>query len=262
MKMRFKLIAGMTALIVIISTGCSVVGPGQRGIRISLGKVSVEPKPPGAYLWIPFLLGMATVDVQIQKSTIEAAAASKDMQDIFADVAVNWSLSPGNVVKTYQDIGDEYEVEKRILIPAVAEVMKSASAKRTAEEVLTHRMEMKTDIDDVLKKRLIQYGITVHDVSIVNLKFSEGFTHAIEAKQIAEQQAKQAVYVKDKAIQDALAVEEQARGQGKAQALRRASLTPEILQQQAIEKWDGVLPKIVTTGSGMILDLKSLSKKE
>lgn len=237
-------------LCIVFLSACSVVGPGERGVRISLGKVADEPKPSGAYLWVPFLLGMVKINVQIQKAEIKAASASKDMQEIIADVVVNWSLSPENVVRTYKEIGNEDDVERRILTPAVNEVMKSASAKRTAEEVLTKRTELKSDIDASLKTRLNQYGISVQDVSIVNLKFSKEFSDAIESKQIAEQQAKQAVYHAEKATQEAKAEIERAKGQAQAQQLVRASITKDILQQKAIEKWDGKFP--IYMGSGVL----------
>lgn len=238
---------------------CTVVGPGQRGVRISLGTVSEDPKPPGAYVWIPFIMGMDKIDVQIEKSEISSNAASKDMQDIHAEVAINWSMAPENVVKTYKAIGDQHEVERRILEPAVNEVMKSTTAKRTAEEVLTKRMEMKKDIDDGLILRLAQYGITLHDVSITNLKFSEGFTQAIEHKQIAEQQAQQAAYVAQKATQDAKAEIERAKGQAEAQRLMKSTITQEILQQRAIEKWDGHFPQVMGANTPFIsFDSKGL----
>lgn len=225
-----------------ILSACSVVGPGERGVRVMLGSVSEEPKAPGPYLWFPFILGMDKINVQIQKAEIESTGATKDMQDVHAKVAVNWSLSPDNAVRTYKEIGNEDDVEKRILEPAVNEVMKSCTAKKTAEEVLTKRMEMKKDIDDGLLQRLKQYGITLHDVSIVNLRFSGEFTKAIESKQIAEQSAKEAEYVAKKATQEAAAEIERAKGQAEAQRLMKSTVTSEILQQRAIDKWDGHFP--------------------
>lgn len=236
------------ASLVFLLGGCSVVGPGERGVRISLGTVSEDPKPPGAYVWFPGFMGMAKIDVQIQKTTVEATAASKDMQDVVAQVAINWSLSPENVVKTYKEIGDESDVVNRILIPAVSEVLKAATAKRNAEQILTQRMEMKKDVDEGLVERLAKYGITLHDLSIADLKFSQEFSQAIEQKQIAEQQAKQAAYVADKAIQEARAEVERAKGQAEAQRLLQTTMTVAILQKAAIDKWNGVLP--VYTGSG------------
>lgn len=230
---------------------CSVVGPGQRGVRVSLGSVSDEPKPPGAYLWLPLLLGMAKIDVQIQKAQIKADAASKDMQDVHAEIAVNWSMNAKNVVQTFKEIGDEDAVLERILAPAVNEVMKAATAKRTAEEVLTHRLEMKKDIDEGLMARLLQYGIALHDVSIVNLSFSHSFTEAIEEKQIAEQKAKQASYNAEKATQDARAEVEKAKGTAEAQRLMKSTITAEILQQRAIEKWDGHFPQVMSANGAL-----------
>lgn len=242
--------------VVFALTACSIVGPGQRGVRISLGSVSEDAKAPGGYLWIPFFLGMKKIDVQIQKSEIQAAAASKDMQEINAVVAVNWSLNPEKVVEIYKTIGDEDDVHSRILVPAVAEVIKSATAKRTAEEVLTKRIEMKDDIDAALKQRLGQYGISVMDISIVNLAFSQEFTTAIERKQIAEQEAQQAAYDTKKAIQTAQAEIERAKGTAQAQSLLKSTITQEILQQQAIEKWNGTFPQYMGSGALPFINLK------
>lgn len=246
----------LTAVFLML-TSCTIVGPGERGIRISLGSVSEDSKPSGAYLWLPFVLGMAKIDMQIQKSEIEATAASKDMQDVTAKVAINWSMSPENLVKTYKEIGDEDDVSKRILMPAVNEVLKASTAKRTAEEILTKRLEMKKDIDEGLKERLGKYGIALQDISITNLKFSDGFAQAIEHKQIAEQQAKQAAYVAEKATQDAKAEVERAKGQAEAQRLLKESITPGLLQKMAIEKWDGHFPQYMGGGPVPFLNIKN-----
>lgn len=229
-------------------TACSVVGPQQRGVRVVLGTVSEEPKAPGVYLWVPFVISMHKIDITIQNEKVSESSSSKDMQEITAEVAVNWSLSAEKVVETYKTIGDEDDIVKRILIPAVNEVMKASTAKRTAEEVLSQRMALKKDIDDGLLERLARYGITLHDVNIVNLRFSKDFENAIERKQVAEQEAKQAEYTTLKAVQDAKAEVAKARGQAEAQNLLKTTLTHEILESRAIDKWNGVLPQ-VTNGA-------------
>lgn len=241
----------LLVFVMVVMSGCSVVGPGERGVRVSLGSVSDEPKEPGVYLWIPVLIGMAKVDIQLQKSEVESSAASKDMQEIKAHVAVNWSVSPKDVIKTYKNIGDEADILNRVIIPAVNEVMKSVAAKYTAEEVLTKRMEMKKGIDDGLMERMAKHGILLDDVSIVNLSFSSEFTKAIEQKQIAEQEALQAKYDAQKATQEANAEIERAKGQAESQKLVKASITAEILQQKAIEKWDGHFPQYMS-GNGQL----------
>ena len=242
-------------LVALAISGCSVVGPGQRGIRISLGKASDDVKEPGAYAWVPFFLGMARVNVQIQKSEIEASAASSDMQEIKTHVAVNWSLSPSKVVETFKAIGDEDDVLARIISPAVNEAFKAAISKKTAADVLGKRMSLKTEIDEMLKVRLAAYGVTLNDVSIVNLTFSPEFTKAIEQKQIAEQEAEQAKYVAIKAIEEARATVNAAKGQAEAQALVKESITPALLQKMAIDKWNGQFPQVMGPGALPFINL-------
>jgi regulator of protease activity HflC (stomatin/prohibitin superfamily) len=134
--------------------------------------------------------------------------------------------------------------------------MKSATAKKTAEEILTKRAELKTEIDDSLRERLAKYGVTVTDVSITNLTFSQEFTAAIERKQIAEQEAKQAEYGAQKAVQEARAEVNRAKGQAEAQALLKSTITAEILQQRAIEKWDGKFPQVMGAQALPFLNMK------
>lgn len=106
----------------------------------------------------------------------------------------------------------------RIVQPAVSEVLKAQMALLTAEEILTRRLELKKSIDDGLVARLGNYGVKLHDLSIVNLTFSKDFTEAVERKQIAEQRAKQAEYETLQA--EKMAQAEVARAKGKAEAQR------------------------------------------
>ncbi len=250
-----------TALFLTIASfflsACSIVGPGERGVRVSTGTVSEDVKGPGLYFWFPYLAGMKTLNVQIQKSEIKATAGSFDMQDVHTTLAVNWAINAANVVTTYKDIGDEDAVETNILIPAVQEVMKAATSKYTAEETLTKRLQLKKDIDEGLKLRLEAHGITFYEVSIVDLSFSHDFANAIEQKQVAEQSAKKAGYVALQATQEAKALVEQAKGQAEAQRLLKSTITSELLQKAAIEKWNGQFPQVMGgTGTLPFINLK------
>lgn len=113
------------------------------------------------------------------------------------------------------------------------------------------RSELKNEIDGELKTRLEKYGIRIDDVSLVNIAFSPEFAKSIEAKQIAEQEAKKADYVAQKAIKEAEAEVNRAKGNAEAQRLQRETLTPALLQKQAIEKWDGQFPTVMT-GEGSL----------
>lgn len=242
-----SLVVGITLLKSIFVT----VNPGERGVVVRLGQVQGGILDEGTHPVLPFITSIKRINVRIQKTDIEASAGTKDLQSITTNMALNWHIEPSKVNKIYQEIGDEQDVVTRIITPALNEVLKSATPKRTAEEILTKRAELKEEIDQEIQKRLAGYGVHIDDVALVNVAFSPEFAKAIEAKQIAEQQAKQAEYEALKASKEAQAEVNRAKGQAEAQRLMRETLTPELLQKQAIEKWDGQFPQVMSGNGAM-----------
>lgn len=222
-----------------------IINAGERGVVMHFGKVQNQVLDEGIHPIMPVLTSVKKLNVRVQKNDINARAASKDLQDVTTEVAINWHIDPAQVNTVYQRIGNNEQIVSGIITPAVSEVLKAATAKKNVEEILTKRTELKGEIDDQLKKRLASYGLLVDDVSLVNFGFSPEFNKAIEAKQIAEQEAKQAEFTALRAKQDAEAAVNRAKGQAEAQRLQRLTLTPELLQQQAIEKWDGRFPAVM-----------------
>jgi len=231
----------------------TIVGAGERGVMMRFGKVQDAILDEGIHPIFPIVTSVKTLSVRVQKTDLKADAASKDLQSITTDLAVNWNVDPAKVNQIYQQIGEEEQIVTSILSPAISEVLKAATSKKTAEEIITKRTELKTEIDNSLKKRLEPYGVIVRDVSLINFGFSPEFSKAIESKQIAEQEAKQAEFTVKKATQDAQAAINRAKGQAEAQRLQRQTLTAEILQQQAIEKWNGQFPTVMGGGGSLPL---------
>ena len=180
----------------------------------------------------------------MQKQESSAEASSKDLQDVFTDVALNWHIIPDEANAIFQQIGDEPQIVDRIINPAVEEVLKAVMAKYTAEEIITKRGEVKGGVDDFLTTRLATYHIAVDDISLVHVHFSERFSDAVEAKQIAEQEAKRGEFLALKAVKEAEVKVNLAKGEAEVQRLLRDNLTAELLERQAIEKWNGKLPLI------------------
>jgi len=247
-----SLLVGITLLKSLVT-----VNPGERGIVINLGKVQDGILDEGTHLVIPFFTDVKKLNVRIQKTDIETSAGTKDLQSVNTNLALNWYIEPTQVNKVYQQIGNEQDVVTRIITPALNEVLKAATPRKTAEEILIKRAELKEEIDRDIKKRLAVYGIQVTEVALVNVAFSPEFAKAIEAKQIAEQQVQQAKYEAMKARQDAEAEVNQAKGKAEAQRLLRQTLTPELLQKQAIEKWNGQFPTVM--GGSSTLPLINIS---
>lgn len=250
---------GMAAMM----TACTTVGPGERGVRITLGEAKDEVLPSGVYIWVPFVTKVKVISVQTQKAEIpDSEAVSIDTQKMHVHIVVNYQVNPENVVGIVREFGDEMEAIERVMVPNVHEVLKQATAKKTLVEVLSKREELKKEVDVSLIERLSKYGIKVRDVSIVNLTFSKEFTDSVERKMVAEQEAKQAEYLSEKTLNEAKATVNKAQGEADAQKLLKSSITPEILKKLAIERWDGHLPKVMGGGSNTFIDMKDLMADE
>jgi prohibitin 1 len=248
----------ISLIALILFTPFVIVNAGERGVFMQFGEVQDRVLGEGIHFIIPIINTVKKLSVRVQKQEISAEASSKDLQDVFTDVALNWHIIPTEVNTIFQEIGDENAVIERIINPAVEEVLKAVMAKYTAEEIITKRGEVKAGVDDSLTTRLASYHIDVDDISLVHVHFSEQFGEAVEAKQIAEQEAKRAEFIAQKAVKEAEAKVNLARGEAEAQRLLRETLTPEILHKQAIEKWDGKLPKILGNGGTKLLDLSKV----
>lgn len=237
--MKFRIWSGVSVAVafLIILTGSFIsVGAGETGVVTQFGKVTGRELQPGLSIVTPFVQDVWIADTRIQKEQTDAEAASTDLQTVKATVAVNYHLDHGKVSSIYQNIGENYK--DRVIDPAIQESIKATVSKFNAADLISNRQAVKDSADKVLADRLAPYGIIVDAVSIVNFDFSDDFNKAIEQKQVAQQQAEQAQYHLEQAQKDA-----------QAQEAQKESLTPEILEQQAINKWDGKMPQYVGSGS-------------
>lgn len=229
----------------------TVVNPGERGILLQLGTVQ-GVYAPGLHFQMPIVNSVVIMDVQTQKSQDTVNAASKDLQGIEATVALNYHTDPVAVDKIYQEIGLDYA--SRIIDPAIQESVKEVTAQYTAEELITKRADVKTNILKSLEERLKGYNVLVDDVSIVNFNFSEEFNASIEAKQTAVQNAlkaendlKRIQIEAQQKIETAKADAESIRIQGEALKQNAG-----LVQLKMVEKWNGQLPYYMGGGEPLI----------
>lgn len=262
-RFGFYLTGGIIFLfLAIIFRPFTIVNAGERGVVMQFGKVQDKVLDEGIHPIVPVVTSVKKLSVRVQKNSFQSDAASKDLQKITTELAVNWHIDPTKINKVFQQVGDDQQIVIGIITPAVSEVLKAATSKKTAEEIITKRTALKEEIDSTLRNRLTTYGVVIDDVSLVNFAFSPEFGKAIEAKQIAEQEAKQAEFIALKATQEAQADINRAKGQAEAQKLQRQTLTPELLQKQAIEKWDGQFPTVMGgNGSLPLININPASLK-
>jgi prohibitin 1 len=228
-----------------------IINPGQAGVLSTLGKARDDVLLEGVHFKPPLISNVDIYDLTVQKFEVPAQSSTKDLQQLTASFAINFRLDPLQVVAIRRTQGTLQNIVSKIIAPQTQESFKIAAARRTVEEAITKRDELKKDFDEALGERLEKYGIVVLDTSVVDLNFSLEFSRAVEEKQIAEQRAQRAVYIAREAEQEAEATINRAKGQAEAQRLLRETLTAELLQKQAIEKWDGKFPQVLG-GNGAV----------
>lgn len=233
-----------------------IINPGQAGVLSILGKAQDGPLLEGIHVKPPLISNVDVYDVTVQKFEVPAQSSTRDLQDLSARFAINFRLDPIQVVQIRRTQGTLENIVSKIVAPQTQESFKIAAARRTVEEAITQRTELKTDFDETLGSRLKKYGIVVLDTSVVDLAFSPEFARAVEEKQIAEQRARRAVYVAQEAEQEAQAEINRAKGRAEAQRLLAETLKAPggslVLQKEAIESWrqgGAQMPKVLVMGS-------------
>ncbi|MGD1919011.1 MAG: prohibitin family protein [Pleurocapsa sp.] len=246
----------IAALIVLLGFNSFVIlNPGQAGVLSILGKAQDGVLLEGIHFRPPLVSNVDIYDLTVQKFEVPAESSTKDLQDLKASFAINFRLDPIQVVEIRRKQGTLQNIVSKIIAPQTQESFKIAAARRTVEEAITKRDELKEDFDNALGERLDKYGILILDTSVVDLSFSPEFARAVEEKQIAEQKSQRAVYVAREAEQQAQADINRAKGKAEAQRLLEKTLRAQggelVLQKEAIEAWregGAQMPKVLVTG--------------
>ena len=232
-----------------------VLNPGQAGVLSVLGKARDGVLLEGIHVKPPLVSIVDIYDLTVQKFEVPAQSSTEDLQNLSARFAINFRLDPLSVVEIRRTQGTLANIVSKIIAPQTQESFKIAAARRTVEEAITKRNELKRDFDEALSERLDKYGILVLDTSVVDLDFSPEFARAVEEKQIAEQSAKRAIYVAQEAEQQAQADINRAQGKAEAQRLLAETLKAEggqlVLQKEAIQAWKeggAQMPKVLVMG--------------
>jgi len=223
-----------------------IVESGQRAIKFTFGNIT-NIDDAGVHLKIPFVQRIERVDVRTQKTTAEASAGTKDLQNVTTSVTLNFHYDQNRLEETYTKYG--LDVEQKIIDPRIQEIVKAICARYSAEELIAKRETVKGEIEQSLRSVLNNYNIVAEAIQITQFSFSKEYNAAIEAKQTSIQQAL-------KAENDLKRVEIEARqriaeAQGEAEAIRIQTQAikeqggAEYVKLKAIEKWDGVMPTTV-----------------
>lgn len=235
------------ALIVLVNC-ITTVPTGHVGIKTRFGKVQDDVINEGLNLKAPFVENIVVLDCRTQKIEISNATATKDLQEVTFTIAVNYNITNETANDLYRTTGVNYETI--ILNPSILESIKATTAQYTAEELITKRSEVSNKMQETLKGKIESKGFNVVDFNIIDLDFSAAYNQAIEQKQVAEQQAKQAQYELEKAKVENEKKIENAKADAEVMRQQNSQITEQTLrlkelenQQKLIEKWTGTLPE-------------------
>ncbi|MDR6121427.1 regulator of protease activity HflC (stomatin/prohibitin superfamily) [Bacillus sp. SLBN-46] len=268
MQYKKSIIGGVIAIVILVIGffSTTTVASGYRGVLLQLGAVKPTILTEGFHFKLPFIQTVQPIEVRVQKEESSQTAASKDLQIVTTNVAVNFSVNAEAANKLYQEIGLDYR--SRIVDPAIAESLKAITALYTAEELISKRPEVSAKVKEMLAAKLTKYHMILEDINIKEFAFSEEFNKAIEAKQTAEQNALRAQRDLERIKIEAEQKVAQAGAEAEALRLKKQEVTPELIQlkqievqEKALEKWDGRLPS-VTGGATPFIDVNGLEKQK
>lgn len=262
-------IFGMTA-------GCITTIPtGHTGIVTTFGRVEDYTLEAGVHMKAPWQQ-VVKMDNRIQKAIVDMSCFSSDIQEVDTSYTINYQIEKANAQTIYRTIGQDYYTT--IILPRIQESVKSMIAKYDAENLIASREQLSTQIKEDLTEKLSVYNVEVIDASIENLDFSDAFTNAVEAKQVAAQEKLKAEIQQQQANIEAKAAAERAviaaeaeaekaviQAEAEAEAQRKAadakayagekeaeanekiaaSLSQELIDYKTVEQWNGELPTYV-----------------
>ncbi|MBR5981755.1 MAG: prohibitin family protein [Firmicutes bacterium] len=283
-KAHLPVILGIVAAVVVLAGACFTSVPtGHTGVVTTFGKVENYTLDAGIHGKLPWQ-EVVLLDNRVQKARVELNCFSSDIQEVKVIYTVNYQISKENAMTIYSNIGTLYY--DTVITPNVSESVKVMTARYTAENLVASRDDLSEKIEELLSTQLSRYNIVVVGTSIEDMDFTDAFTNAVEAKQVAAQNKLQAEIEQqqkimeqkssaERAVIDANAAAEVARIQAEADlavtkiqadaaeyagqkeaAKNKAiaeSITPELVRYYYIQQWDGKLPETMLGDSANVL---------
>ena len=262
-------IATVVVVAILLGLSCMANVPtGHTGVLTTFGKVEDHTLESGMNFKAPWQ-SVVKMDNRVQKQTTDLICFSSDIQEVSMKYTVNYQISSADAMTIYKTIGTDYY--NNIIVPNITESVKTAVAKYNAEALVSDRSELSQVIQADLTVRLANYNIIVVSASIEDMDFTDAFTNAVEAKQVAEQnklkaqtEAEQQIIEANAAAEikrvnseadaaakkiaaeaEAYEIEVKAKAEAEANKQIAESLTDELIKYKYYETWNGELPDVV-----------------
>lgn len=181
-------VLGIVILLIVALSCLAFVPAGSEGVLLVWGAVTNYNSSllsPGLHIIIPIEEGVISMNTRTQLYQVQAAAASKDLQNTYTTIGIDYQANPTEAALIYNKYGSNYQ--NNIIAPLVQETVKAVTAQYNATDLITDRPTVQQEIQANLTYELLNYGLTVQQVSITNFSFSSQFSAAIENKVVQSQ---------------------------------------------------------------------------
>jgi prohibitin 2 len=246
------LLVGIGALLlvvlVLLTSATYIVQPGTRGVAVTLGRVSPQPKGEGFGLKQPFITTIHPMSVRQQTRALPAECYSSDLQQVRMEVRALYRVPERSVVTIFQQYaGEPFD---NLIAPRIQEAIKEVAATHSAEQIVKRREEVKLRALELARKKIGQEFLELVDLVLYNIALSPELEQAIEMKMVQEQEAAKAKFTQLKAQIEADTAIIRAKGEAEAIEVRGQALraNPAFVKLEMVQNWNGRAPLVVGAG--------------
>ncbi|HET6373794.1 MAG TPA: prohibitin family protein [Candidatus Polarisedimenticolia bacterium] len=273
-RTRRTLIVGIPALVVLVLLTASVhvVPVGHALVVFNTVTRGFRSAPPGVTFVWPLISVTELYDLRRLEYTMSAATGegrranvddslwspTQEGLQVGIDLTVWHHLDPSKVIEIHKGIGPDYE--EKIIRPAIRSVIRLVISEYAVMDVYSSkRAGIQDEINRKVKDLIEKDGFVVDELVLRDVRFTDQFAKAIEAKQIAQQSAEQMKYVLEKEQKEAERKVIEASGRARAietinEALRQ---NPNYIRYLYVDKLSDKI-SVIVSDQDTIMDLKGI----